>query len=319
MKILVTGGAGFIGSHLIKKLIQQRHEVVAIDNLNAYYSPTLKKDRLNRFLDPKKFSFIKLDICDQAAVDKLFSQQEFQVIIHLAAMPGVRYSMNNPKIYEKINVQGSLNIFQAGVEQKIKKIIYASSSSVYSGNRKFPLAEADHIQEPLSFYGATKRALELMANIYAHNYPIETIGLRYFTVYGPWGRPDLAYYQFVKKIIQGKPIDIHNQGQMSRSFTYIDDAIQGTMAVLQNQFSLGKNHLYNVGSEREVKLLDFIFLIQDLIGKEAHKNFINIQPGEAQRTKADNSKLKKLGWQSQVDLKQGMGEFIKWFRRYYEL
>jgi UDP-glucuronate 4-epimerase len=314
MKILITGGAGFIGCYCAKKLIQRGEEVVLVDNLNDYYSPKLKKDRLEKLLAGKKYEFYREDIRDYAEMKKIFSKEKPDKIIHLAAMAGVRNSFRKPLLYEETNIKGTLNLLKLSVEHKVKNFVFASSSSVYGNNSKIPFSEDDKSGDPASIYGATKKATELLAHIYHTVYGLKISGLRYFTVYGPWGRPDMAYFKFTESILKNDPIDVYNHGKMSRSFTYIDDVVAGTLKVLDADLDYA---ILNIGSDKEEKLLRFIKIIEDKTGKRAKKKMLVNQPGDVKSTVADISKIRKLGWQPKTAIEEGLQNFVDWYKDYY--
>jgi len=316
MKILVTGGAGFIGFHLAKKL-SEKDEVVIVDNLSDYYDVKLKEDRLDQIKD--KVEFHKIDISDFSPLKKIFEKHKFDLICHIAAQAGVRYSLINPWAYEKSNILGTLNIFELAKKFNIKKVIYASSSSVYGGNKKVPFSEEDKVDKPISLYAATKIANELMAHTYHHLYKIDMVGLRYFTVYGPFGRPDMAMFKFTKNIFEDKPIEVYNFGNMKRDFTYIDDIIGGTIKAIN--FCLNNDdicEIINLGNSKPIELNYFIELLEKEIGKEAKKNLLPMQPGDVLETYADITKAKKiLGWEPKTKIEEGVKKFVKWYKDYY--
>lgn len=285
MKFLVTGAAGFIGFHVARRLCAEGHEVVGIDNLNDYYSVALKEARLARLAELPNFSFQRLDIVDKAGLLALFEAQRFQRVIHLAAQAGVRYSVDHPEVYVESNLSGYLNILEACRHFPVEHLLYASSSSVYGLNDKLPFATRDPVEQPASLYAASKRANELMAFTYAHLYGVRATDLRFFTVYGPWGRPDMALFKFTDAILHGRPIDIYNDGQMSRDFTYIDDIVEGILR-LQALPPAGAvpSKVYNIGRGEPVRLLDFVECLEAALGVEAQKNFLPLQPGDVLRT-----------------------------------
>ncbi len=316
MKILVTGGAGFIGFHLAKKL-SEKEDVVIVDNLSDYYDIKLKEARLEQIKDNVEFH--KIDISDFSSLKKIFEKYEFDLICHIAAQAGVRYSLINPWAYEKSNILGTLNIFELAKKFNIKKVIYASSSSVYGGNKKVPFSEEDKVDKPISLYAATKIANELMAHTYHHLYKIDMVGLRYFTVYGPFGRPDMAMFKFTKNIFEDKPIEVYNFGNMKRDFTYIDDIVEGTIKAIN--FCLNNDdicEIINLGNSKPVELNYFIELLEKEIGKEAKKNLLPLQPGDVLKTYADITKAKKLlGWEPKTEIEEGVKKFVEWYRDYY--
>jgi len=316
MKLLVTGGAGFIGFYLAKKL-SEKEEVVIVDNLSDYYDIKLKEARLEQIKD--RIEFHKIDISDFSSLKKIFEKYEFDLICHIAAQAGVRYSLINPWAYEKSNILGTLNIFELAKKFNIKKVIYASSSSVYGSNKKVPFSEEDRVDKPISLYAATKIANELMAHTYHHLYKIDMVGLRYFTVYGPFGRPDMAMFKFTKNIFEDKPIEVYNFGNMKRDFTYIDDIIDGTIKAIN--FCLNNEdicEIINLGNSKPVELNYFIALLEKEIGKEVKKNFLPLQPGDVLETYADITKAKKiLGWEPKTEIEEGVKKFVEWYRDYY--
>ncbi len=319
MKFLVTGAAGFIGFHVARRLCAEGHEVVGIDNLNDYYSVALKEARLARLAELPNFSFQRLDIVDKAGLLALFEAQRFQRVIHLAAQAGVRYSVDHPEVYVESNLSGYLNILEACRHFPVEHLLYASSSSVYGLNDKLPFATRDPVEQPASLYAASKRANELMAFTYAHLYGVRATGLRFFTVYGPWGRPDMALFKFTDAILHGRPIDIYNDGQMSRDFTYIDDIVEGILR-LQALPPAGAvpSKVYNIGRGEPVRLLDFVECLEAALGVEAQKNFLPLQPGDVLRTWADVDELAELiDFRPATTLQSGVSHFVNWYRDYY--
>lgn len=327
MKILVTGAAGFIGFHLTLALLGRDDEVVGIDNLNDYYDPALKQLRLNEIAKHPKFSnfkFIKADISDRALIEKLFVDHSFDVVVNLAAQAGVRYSIENPYAYTDSNINGFINILEGCRHSSIKHLVYASSSSVYGMNIKQPFSIEDRVDFPISLYAATKKSNELMAHAYSHLFKIPTTGLRFFTVYGPFGRPDMAYYKFTKAILNGDPIDIYNNGSMKRDFTYIDDIIEGVIRVMDNKPTHHENiyssakppyQIYNIGNNNPVNLNDFIKAIEDACGINANKNFLPMQPGDVLETYADIDELKKnFRFNPSTKIKDGIESFVQWYK-----
>ncbi len=316
MRVLVTGGAGFIGFHLAKELAE-KNKVIVVDNLSDYYDVKLKEDKLKQIKD--KIKFYKIDISDFKSLEKVFSENKFDLICHIAAQPGVRYSLTNPWIYEKSNILGTLNIFELAKEYRVNKIVYASSSSVYGGNKKIPFSEKDNVDRPVSLYAATKKANELMACVYHHLYKIDMVGLRYFTVYGPWGRPDMAMFKFTKAILNGEPIDVYNYGNMRRDFTYIDDIVEGTIKAIEyckNNENICE--IFNLGNSKPEKLEYFIECVEKALGKEAKKNYLPLQPGDVKETYADLTKTKqKLNWEPKTNVEEGVKKFVYWYRNYY--
>ena len=332
MKILITGAAGFIGFHLVKKLINTDLDVYGLDNLNNYYDVNLKFDRLNELgikkSDAKKynniashknFKFINLDIEDNKKLDKLFFNYSFDVVCHLAAQAGVRYSLDNPDVYLSSNVLGFFNILNCCKKFKIKHLIYASSSSVYGANTNVPFSESDFVDNPISLYAATKKSNELLAHTYSHLYKIPTTGLRFFTVYGPWGRPDMAYYSFTRDIITEKEIDVYNYGKIRRDFTYIDDIISGISKIIFKNNNKGYK-IYNIGNNKTVKLLDFINILQEKLHKKVKMNMLPIQDGDVLETWANIDKIKKdYGFSPKTDIKEGLNNFIDWYKNYHDV
>ena len=332
MKILVTGAAGFIGFHTCLKLVSQGHEVYGIDNINNYYDPKLKFDRLNELgfneaetkvfnneVQSVKFSslrFSRLDLVDDESINSLFKQELFEVVCNLAAQAGVRYSLENPKAYINSNITGFLNVLEACRNHKVKHLVYASSSSVYGENKKVPFETTDNVDHPISLYAATKKSNELMAHTYGHLYGFKTTGLRFFTVYGPWGRPDMAYYLFADAISNDKPIKVFNNGQMERDFTYIDDIVNGITKILEKNIDSREHYkIYNIGNNKTVSLHNFIATIEDVMGKEAIKEPYPMQPGDVPRTFAVITDLfNDHGYKPSTNIKVGIENFIHWFK-----
>ena len=319
MKILVTGVAGFIGFHLAKKLLQSGKRVYGIDNLNDYYDVELKQARLAQLLPYQNFTFEYLDISDRAPTADLFRDGDFEVVVHLAAQAGVRYSLDNPHAYVDSNLVGFTNILEGCRHSKIQHLIFASSSSVYGKNTKVPFAVEDRVDTPVSLYAATKKANELMAHAYSHLYQIPTTGLRFFTVYGPWGRPDMAYYKFVKAIAEDRPIDVYNYGKMMRDFTYVDDVVEGMIELIPHRAkSRPPYQIYNLGNNNPVELQEFIATIEQLMGKSAQKNFLPMQPGDVLSTYADVEGLTAdIGFKPTTSIALGLANFINWYQSYY--
>ena len=315
MKILITGGAGFIGSACAKKLMDRGDQVVLIDNFNDYYDPSLKEARIKKFLKGYKFKLYRGDIRDEKLIDRIFKKEKIDKVIHLAAMAGVRYSLKNPKLYLDVNVMGSVNLLEAAVKYKIKNFVFASSSSVYGNNKKVPFSESDSVDTPISPYAASKKSDELIAHVYHHIYGLNVTALRFFTVYGPWGRPDMALFLFTDAISKGRPINVFNRGKMSRNFTYIDDIVSGTLTVLDKCKGYG---VMNIGGDKEETLMRYIEVLEDCLGKKAKKNMLPMQPGDVPKTVADIRKLRKLGWKPTTRIEQGIKNFVDWYRGYYK-
>jgi UDP-glucuronate 4-epimerase len=333
MKILVTGAAGFIGMHVSEALLKLNYDVVGIDNLNSYYDTALKKSRLEKLKPYKNFEFYKENISNQTNINKIFKSHSFNKIIHLAAQAGVRYSLENPHSYVEANIKGFLNILEGAKENSIEHLVYASSSSVYGSNTVMPFSEDQNVDHPLSLYAASKKSNELMAHTYSHLYNIPTTGLRFFTVYGPWGRPDMALFMFCKAILNDEPIDIYNHGDMQRGFTYIDDIVNGVIKVMEKPAthdvklrnsasapnSLAPYRIFNIGNSKPHKLLTYIEFLEEALGKEAKKNYMDIQLGDVKSTCADTLKLQEwINFQPTKDLKSGIYEFVKWYKDYYK-
>ncbi|GEM78158.1 NAD-dependent epimerase [Vibrio superstes] len=334
MKYLVTGAAGFIGSAVIERLTDAGHDVVGIDNMNDYYQVSLKEDRLTR-IKHEKFVFKVLDLADREGIANLFAEEKFDKVIHLAAQAGVRYSIDNPLAYADSNLVGHLTILEGCRHHKIKHLVYASSSSVYGLNKKMPFDTADSVDHPISLYAATKKSNELMAHTYSHLYDVPTTGLRFFTVYGPWGRPDMALFKFTKAIVSGESIDVYNNGDMQRDFTYIDDIVEGIIRIQDvipktnpewnveqgsPATSSAPYRVYNIGHGSPVKLMEYIESLEDALGIEANKNFMPMQPGDVYATYADTEDLfKATGYTPKVKVKEGVKAFADWYRAYYKL
>lgn len=316
MKILVTGAAGFIGFHCVRELVKN-NIIVGVDNINDYYDTNLKYARLNDLKNYKNFSFIKLDIAeDRAALENLFSENNFDLVLNLAAQAGVRYSIEHPECYVKSNIVGFFNIIECCRKYNVSKIVYASSSSVYGNLDETPFSESANVNSPESLYAATKITDELFANVYNKIYGLSFVGLRFFTVYGPWGRPDMAPFLFTNAIINDKPIRIFGNGELYRDFTYIDDIVNGIVRVVNLDFS-GKNEILNIGHGSPIKLLDFISIIEKEIGKSAKKIFCDMQPGDVYTTYADTGKLERLiGYKPSTSLEEGIHKFIEWYKQY---
>ena len=318
MTYLITGGAGFIGSAVAKSLIERGDRAILIDNFNDYYDPSLKHDRINIFLKDHKDSFVlhEGDIRDVDFIEKVFAEEKPDKVLSLAAMAGVRASLEDPRLYADVNVMGTMNLLETARKNNIQNFVYASSSSVYGANEKTPFQESDPVDHPVSPYAATKKATELLAHTFSHLYNMPTTGLRYFTVYGPWGRPDMGVFKFPANIIHDEVIDIYNNGDMQRNFTYIDDIVSGTITVLDANLPCD---VMNIGGDKTVKLMDFIDAVEKAIGKEAKKNMMPMQPGDVKSTEADISKLQALGWSPQTDVDTGIKNFVTWYKDYYKI
>jgi len=334
MKILVTGAAGFIGMHTAKRLLQRGDEVVGVDNLNDYYDVNLKQARLAQLQPYPNFRFIQCDIADRPVMEALFGSEKFQRVINLAAQPGVRYSLKNPHAYIQSNIVGLTNILEGCRHNQVEHLVYASSSSVYGANTHMPFSVHDNVDHPVSLYAATKKASEMMAHSYSHLYNLPTTGLRFFTVYGPWGRPDMSPSLFAGAILRGEPIDVFNQGKMQRDFTYIDDIVEGVVRVLDHiatpnpdfrtdapdpSTSYAPYRLYNIGNHEPVELMTFIETIERAAGKPAMKNFLPMQAGDVVATYADVTALKDaVGFEPKTPLAEGIEKFVAWYRDYYQ-
>ena len=321
MKVLVTGAAGFIGMHVCQRLLARGDEVVGIDNLNDYYEVALKEARLAQLTPQPNFRFVRLDIADRDGLAELFAKEKAQRVVHLAAQAGVRYSITNPQAYADSNLGGFLNILEACRHNPVAHLVYASSSSVYGGNEKMPFAEDDSVDRPVSLYAATKKANELMAHAYSHLYGIPATGLRFFTVYGPWGRPDMAYFSFARAILAGKSIEVFNHGQLRRDFTYIDDIVEGIIRVLDKPATPeaaaphAAHRVFNIGNHEPVALLEFIETLEQALGREAIKEFKPMQPGDVLATFADTAQLQAwVGFSPKTSLKDGIGKFVTWYK-----
>lgn len=337
-KILITGAAGFIGFYLAKKLTEEGYLVTGLDNLNDYYDVDLKLGRLaelgidqtwalgfNRVLFSSKykdnFQFIRADMEDRKALADIFEEFNFDTVVNLAAQAGVRYSLENPCAYIRTNITGFFNLLECCKEHHIRHLVYASSSSVYGKNQKTPFSEEDSVDNPVSLYAATKKSNELMAHTYSHLYSVPTSGLRFFTVYGPWGRPDMAPMLFTKAILEGEPINVFNNGEMSRDFTFIDDIVQGILITLNNPPTSGNGNaphqILNIGNGSPISLMRFIGILEENLGRKAKKNMMPMQDGDVPQTWADMSKLQKLGYRSKTPISQGVEKLIRWYRSYY--
>ena len=335
MKILLTGAAGFIGSTTTLRLLARGDDVVGLDNLNDYYAVQLKRDRLARLQSHPGFRFVQMDVADRAGMAALFEAERFDRVIHLAAQAGVRYSLQNPHAYIDSNIVGFMNVLEGCRHSKVQHLVYASSSSVYGGNTKMPFSEHDSVDHPVSMYAATKKANELMAHTYSHLFGLPTTGLRFFTVYGPWGRPDMALFLFTKAILEGRPIDVFNHGRMQRDFTFVDDIVEGVIRVMDRVAapnpayvsdtpdpgtSNAPYRVFNIGNHSPVQLLDYIACIEDALGMQAQKNLLPLQDGDVPATFADVDALQDwVGFTPATDIRTGIGRFVAWYRDYYKV
>ncbi|MBV8546773.1 MAG: NAD-dependent epimerase [Acidobacteria bacterium] len=333
--IFVTGAAGFIGFHVSKRLLERGDEVVGIDNLNDYYDPALKHARLDILRKFERFEFVHADIADRAAIEELFARHKPQRVVHLAAQAGVRYSLTNPHAYTESNITGFLNILEGCRHHAVEHLVYASSSSVYGANTKQPFSEHDNIDHPVSLYAATKKANELMAHTYAHLFGVASTGLRFFTVYGPWGRPDMALFRFTRGILAGEPIPVFNEGRMIRDFTFIDDIVEGVVRVLDQRAepdpawsgdepdparSYAPYRVFNIGNNRPVLLLDYIAALEEALGRKATLDLLPMQPGDVVSTRADVSELEKaVGFHPSVTIGEGIARFVTWYKDYFQV
>jgi len=313
----VTGAAGFIGFHTARSLLEKGDSVIGIDNLNTYYDVSLKKARLEKLISHHNFTFYHKDINNLDALKKIFSNNHIDRICNLAAQAGVRYSMQNPFAYQESNIKGFLNLLEMARQFPVNNFVFASSSSVYGNNKKLPFSVEDNVDTPISLYAATKRSDELMAFTYSHLFNIPLTGLRYFTVYGPWGRPDMALFIFTRAILNERPIDIYNFGKMKRDFTYVDDIVDGTISALNSPF---RYEIFNLGNSKTVQLMELIKIIEEELGIEAKKNFLPLQPGDVPETYADIKKTKKmLGYNPKTSIRTGIIKFLNWYRDYYKI
>lgn len=335
MKILVTGAAGFVGFHLSKKLLEESVEIIGIDNLNDYYDPALKDARLEVLSQYDNFTFHKVDLKDKADVDGIFEQYRPEYVIHLAAQAGVRYSIENPYAYVDSNLIGFMNILEACRNFPVEHLLYASSSSVYGGNKVAPFSTNHNVDHPVSLYAATKKSNELMAHTYSHLYNIPTTGLRFFTVYGPYGRPDMAYFSFTNAIVAGDPIKVFNHGKMERDFTYIDDVVEGIVKLIDHiptakpewdeskddiSESFAPYKIYNIGNNNPVPLMRFINALEAALGKEAEKIYMEMQPGDVLRTYADVSDLERdVNYKPSTSIEDGLAKFVEWYKEFYNV
>jgi UDP-glucuronate 4-epimerase len=331
-RTLVTGAAGFIGYHVARRLLESRRDVLGIDNLNAYYDVRLKEARLAELQRMPGFSFERLDVSDTAGMGRLFRSEPFSVVVHLAAQAGVRYSLENPHAYVDSNITGFLNILEGCRASRVPHLVFASSSSVYGGNIRMPFATHDNVDHPVSLYAATKKANELMAHAYAHLFGIPSTGLRFFTVYGPWGRPDMVLFRFTRAMLAGEKIDIYNQGQMKRDFTFVDDVVESVVRVIERPPEPGREphgttdpagswapyRLYNLGNASPVELLSFVAALEEVLGRKAERRLLPIQPGDVPATDADVSDFERdFGFRPATPIKEGIEAFVRWYRSYY--
>ncbi|SFU46243.1 NAD-dependent epimerase [Nitrosospira multiformis] len=335
MKVLITGAAGFIGMHVARRLLEQGREVVGIDNLNSYYDVRLKENRLKQLFRLPRFRFVKLDISDRSAMENLFAAEGFQRVVNLAAQAGVRYSLKDPHAYISSNIIGFLNVLEGCRHEGIEHLVYASSSSVYGLNTSMPFGIHDNVDHPVSLYAATKKSNELMAHTYSHLYGLPTTGLRFFTVYGPWGRPDMSPYLFTESILKDRPIEVFNNGRMKRDFTYIDDVVDGVARILDKipepdanfqcmnpdpASSQAPYRIYNIGNHNPIELMTFIETIEKAVGKRAVKNLLPMQPGDVEETYAEIEELRQIvGFEPHMPLDKGINEFVNWYKSYNSL
>ncbi|AEE91898.1 Protein CapI [Tepidanaerobacter acetatoxydans Re1] len=332
-RYFVTGAAGFIGFHLSKRLLKEDCQVIGLDNLNDYYDVNLKRARLDILKQDGNFQFIYANLEDKDAIDKVFKEYKINIVVNLAAQAGVRYSLKNPYAYIQSNIVGFMNILEACRYNKVEHLVYASSSSVYGSNEKMPFSTSDNVDHPISLYAATKKSNELMAHTYSHLYGIPTTGLRFFTVYGPWGRPDMALFLFTKAILNDEPIKVFNYGKMERDFTYVDDIIEGVIRVISNPPKLNENFnrlnpnpstsfapykIYNIGNNHPVKLIEFIEILERHLGKKAKKEYLPLQAGDVPKTYADVDDLvRDVGFKPNTSVDEGIRKFVEWYREYY--
>ena len=333
--VLVTGSAGFIGFHLSEQLLTDGITVTGLDNQNTYYDVSLKKARLSILEEYDLFSFKKASLEDREAIEQVFKDKSFDLVVHLAAQAGVRYSIENPHVYVSSNVMGFLNVLEGCRFSKVKHLVFASTSSVYGANHAMPFSVHHNVDHPLSLYAATKKSNELMAHVYASLYNLPVTGLRFFTVYGPWGRPDMAYFKFTRAIFEGEPIEVYNEGNMKRDFTYIDDIVDGIVRVMKKipagnaswngeapdpSISMFPYRIYNIGNNKPVALLDFIGILEKEIGKPAKKKMLPMQPADVQETYADISDIQRdVGFNPTTNIQDGLKQFVKWYREYYKV
>jgi len=333
--IFVTGAAGFIGFHVSKRLLERGEEIVGIDNLNDYYDPALKHARLDILRKFDRFQFVRADIADRAAMEDLFARHKPQRVVHLAAQAGVRYSLTNPHAYTESNITGFLNILEGCRHHGVEHLVYASSSSVYGANTRQPFSEHDNIDHPVSLYAATKKANELMAHTYAHLFGVASTGLRFFTVYGPWGRPDMALFRFTRGILAGEPIPVFNEGRMIRDFTFIDDIVEGVIRVLDQRAepdpawsgddpdparSYAPYRVFNIGNNKPVLLLDYVAALEEALGRKATLDLLPMQPGDVVSTRADVSELESaVGFHPAITIREGIARFVTWYKDYFQV
>lgn len=335
MKVLVTGTAGFIGSSLAARLMDRGDEVIGIDNLNDYYDVTLKQARLEQLINNPQFTEARINLEDRQAIEETFKQHKPNKVVNLAAQAGVRYSLKNPHAYIDSNIVGFTNILEGCRHYEVEHLVYASSSSVYGANTKMPFSVHDNVDHPISLYAASKKANELMAHTYSHLYRLPTTGLRFFTVYGPWGRPDMALFIFTRNILEGKPIDVYNHGKCLRDFTYIDDIVEGVIRTLDNTAtansewsgnqpdpsnSLAPYRLYNIGNNQPVELMRFIEIIEEKLGKKAIKNLLPLQPGDVPATYANvDDLINDVGFKPATSIEKGIASFVEWYKEFYQI
>ena len=318
MNILVTGSAGFIGFHVAKKLLKKGYKVLGIDNHNDYYDQALKENRLNVLNDYEKYKHFRVDLDAEDSINEIFSNHNIRVVINLAAQAGVRYSIENPKSYIKSNLNGFFNILNCSKEHNIEHFIYASSSSVYGANEEQPYSESHHTASPLSLYAATKRSTEIIAHSYSSLFKINTTGLRFFTVYGPWGRPDMALYKFTDKIIEDQPIEIYGHGEMSRDFTYVQDIVNGVQLLIDKVKRINTHEIFNIGSGESIPLMKFVSLIEENLGRKAKIKFSDMHKADIRHTLADITNIKKLGYVPMTNIENGIRDFVEWYKSYYK-
>ncbi len=326
-RVLVTGSAGFIGFHLCRALLDRGDDVVGLDNINDYYEVQLKQDRLKQLTGDPAFSFHQIDLADRAAMERLFAAETFDAVVNLAAQAGVRYSLTHPHAYVEANLVGFLHILEGCRANNVAHLVYASSSSVYGANTKMPFAVGDNVDHPISLYAATKKSNELMAHVYSHLYEVPTTGLRFFTVYGPWGRPDMALFKFTKAILAGEPIDVYNHGNMRRDFTYVDDIVTGVIRVMDripratdDSATTAPYALYNIGNNQPVELMHVIRTLESALGRKAEMHMLPMQPGDVPATYADvDDLIRDVGFKPSTPIESGIARFVEWYRHYYKV